>query len=165
ADPWVILADITLTGSGKITEQHIKMPPHRRYIAAFGEFYFVCKPGLIVQPGRRTEVEYRVARAGLEEMVNVAGLRAVEETMENDLTRITELAVTDLRGVDERSKLGQQLVGMKIAEVAALPLDEFINGLITEDMNSTSRASLRRQATEIHNRAKRVERISTDLKG
>jgi hypothetical protein len=42
AEPWVILADVTLTAEGAIAE--IDCFAHRRYVASFADFYFLCQP-------------------------------------------------------------------------------------------------------------------------
>lgn len=48
AEPWVILADITLGADSKVTAASIDRFTHRRYVAPFSNFYFLCKPSLPV---------------------------------------------------------------------------------------------------------------------
>jgi hypothetical protein len=45
-EPWVILADITLGGDNKVTAANIDRYTHRRYVASFANFYFLCQPSL-----------------------------------------------------------------------------------------------------------------------
>jgi hypothetical protein len=41
-EPWVVLADITLNDDGTLV--NINCFTHRRYVAAFADFYFLCRP-------------------------------------------------------------------------------------------------------------------------
>lgn len=51
-EPWVVLADITLSG-GEV--KHIDCFASRRYVASFADFYFKCGPSRMIQ--ERPEVE------------------------------------------------------------------------------------------------------------
>jgi hypothetical protein len=48
SEPWVILANITLGADSKVTKANIDRFTHRRYVASFANFYFLCKPSLPV---------------------------------------------------------------------------------------------------------------------
>ena len=48
AEPWVILADITLGADSKVTGANIDRYTHRRYVNSFANFYFLCQPSLPV---------------------------------------------------------------------------------------------------------------------
>lgn len=41
-EPWVILADVTIADDGSVKE--IDCFAHRRYVASFADFYFLCRP-------------------------------------------------------------------------------------------------------------------------
>jgi hypothetical protein len=41
ADPWVVLADVTVSGDAI---ESIDCYAHRRYVASFADFYFMCRP-------------------------------------------------------------------------------------------------------------------------
>lgn len=49
-DPWIILADVMLGGGGRVAG--IDQRPHRRFVAAFGDFWFIC-PRTAPAPGAR----------------------------------------------------------------------------------------------------------------
>jgi hypothetical protein len=55
AEPWVVLADVTLSG-GKVSE--IDCFAHRRYVASGAMFYFQCGPGRAADVGAKDLKQY-----------------------------------------------------------------------------------------------------------
>lgn len=60
-EPWVILADVTMTADGQLA---IDCFAHRRYVASFADYYFLCReqdgpvigPGGVVRPSVATNL-------------------------------------------------------------------------------------------------------------
>jgi hypothetical protein len=46
SEPWVILADITFSGEGRITAEGIDCFAHRRHVVSFANYYYLCRPEL-----------------------------------------------------------------------------------------------------------------------
>lgn len=46
SEPWVILADITFSGEGRITAEGIDCFAHRRHVVSFANYYYLCRSEL-----------------------------------------------------------------------------------------------------------------------
>lgn len=59
AEPWVILADVTLTADGRV--DRLDCFSHRRYVVSFADFYFLCRTSSRKIDGIRA-IGYEMAR-------------------------------------------------------------------------------------------------------
>jgi hypothetical protein len=103
-DPWVILADVVADSDGTLQIDPIL---HRRYVAAFGSYWFMCgRPTRAkeMDPGFRAKVFSRLSS------------RVASEV--EDLSAVEALDATALKGVNRRTVLGRLVAGRSIADVA-----------------------------------------------
>lgn len=181
-DPWVILATITLNDNGEIGEGSLDMVSHRRYVVSFGDVYVSCRPrgqfreelgqeireelvGSVgsIRPGRT--VTHELASIAITEMINDSGSTVLERNFSGDISRAAELAATEIRGVSANSTLGRAVAEMTIAEIAAVPLDEFISTITTSgDLSESDIANISRRAPEIHRRAVRISGVAGSVR-
>jgi hypothetical protein len=81
--PWVVLADITVTGSGAVT---IDQLAHRRFLVSFGNYGFVCAPSTL---GCMAVVRINRNQQGPEEAL-------VDAFMAGDIAEVDRLIATGL---------------------------------------------------------------------
>ncbi len=82
-DPWVILADVSLGRDCRV--QSIDCFAHRRYVASFATFFFLCapRPGVTIAPARVTPGAIGTARlyammAGGTDLVDISAAMSAE---------------------------------------------------------------------------------------
>ena len=110
-------------------------------------------------------VSYEVATIAVAEMINDSGFTVLERNYSGDISRATELPATEIRGVSANSSLGRAVADMSIAEIAAAPLNEFINTLTASgDLSESDIASINRRAPEIHSRALRIANVAGNVR-
>ncbi|MFW5696542.1 MAG: hypothetical protein ACOCXR_02030 [Phototrophicaceae bacterium] len=164
-DPWVILATITLNDNGEIGEESLDMNSHRRYVVSFADVYVSCRPreelDHAVGSMRPSRNIHEIANLAMVEMINDSGYTVLERNYSGDISRATELAATEIRGVSANSTLGRAVADMTIAEIADLPLNEFISTVTASgDLSESDIASINRRAPEIHSRALRIANVA-----
>jgi hypothetical protein len=121
ADPWVILADFTVDDRGVLDIDPIS---HRRYVASFAEYFFMCGPAEAADVHAvATQFTPRLRKL-VAAHIDAAAMQAVEA--EGDPTVVTRFEMTALRGVTARSKLGRFLAGRTIGGVASTDRTSFV---------------------------------------
>jgi hypothetical protein len=119
-DPWVILADFKVDDQGTLDIDPIA---HRRYVVAFGSYFFMCGAVEINQAPAGTPLT-----AGMKKLlaghIDAKAMPMVEDAGHAEAA--LDLAATAMKGVTPRSKLGQFLAGRTIGSVAATERGVFL---------------------------------------
>lgn len=145
-EPWVILADLTVEGS---SVTGIDCDAHRRYVARFGDYYYMCEPAR--KPG------VAGPRQALDRLLRADALRTLERAGDLGLASAARWSADrlDVADVEENSALGRRMKELSIAEVASLGQDAFVKEMV--DATSEPRKELvARQAAEIWTKAAEV---------
>jgi hypothetical protein len=119
-DPWVILADFQVDDQGTLAIDPIA---HRRYVVAFGSYFFMCGAVEANQTPAGTPLT-----AGMKKLL-AAHLDAKAVPMVENAGQAEaalSLQATAMRGVGPASKLGQFLGGRTIGDVAGMERGAFL---------------------------------------
>jgi hypothetical protein len=148
----VILADITLNSkkSGGSSGIDIKCEPHRRYVASFAEFYFMCR--------EKSRGKYP---DDVVKQLNKEGVRQMERAAPDKPLEAIKLKAVHLLGVSSRSSLGKMLKGKSISDVAEMNRETFVADAV-KGLPQAESARVKKQAEEVHDTANRVVLISKE---
>jgi hypothetical protein len=156
-EPWVILADVTLDGD---TVSEIDCASHRRYVASFGSFFFMCQPrqGVVVGPERIVLVDE--VRPAIMELLDEEGIVRLEAEHAGEIAAVATLPASQLRGVTSGSTVGRAIGAKTIGEIASTPKEAFLASVLT-GVPESRRTAVTNQATLLWSRA----RVLTNLSG
>ena len=121
-DPWVILADFRVDDRGVLQIDPIA---HRRYVVAFGAYFFLCGAAAPKEVGWALATPLTPALSEvLAAHIDAKEMRTVETA--GDAQAAMALDATAIQGVSKRSKLGQLVGGRTIGELAATERGAFM---------------------------------------
>jgi hypothetical protein len=145
-EPWVILADITMDGS---TVSAIDCDAHRRYVASFRDFFYVC--------GDAGRGVVRGVAGAATELKSVLKSRVLSQlTKARDVTAATLLnrGATDLDigTVRASSALGKKLAQLSIGDVAGQSRAQFVAAM-TAGVSASDEAAAATKAGHVWDQA------------
>jgi hypothetical protein len=144
--PWVILADITVDGDD-IT---IDCDAHRRYVASFRDFYYMCRHATQAKP------------VDLGEMFSKAALDRLR-THADIAQAILSASGRDLKvNVAASSPLGKHLAGQTITDIALQPQDSFV-ATATSGVSAGARPAAIETARQVWEKAVQAKRLADGL--
>jgi hypothetical protein len=171
-DPWVILADVTFAGGGRVDA--VDPEKHRRWVTSFagretvgaapsggattgggaagGGGMITLAPDVPPRGGFTGRFDARV----LENLLDRRWIRRWESEHGAQPAALGTLPATALQGISARSELGRAVANMKIADITALSRDEFVATVRRAVPRSADREDLERRATELWERARKV---------
>ncbi len=120
-DPWVVLADFMVDDRGILQIDPIR---HRRYVVAFGSYFFMCGPALPGSGGLKQMPLTAPLRKMIAVHIDAKAMPAVENA--GDAVAVMDLAATSMRGIGPSSKFGQFLGDRTIGAVAATERGAFL---------------------------------------
>lgn len=138
-EPWVILADLTID-AGTVTK--IDCDRHRRYVAAFGGFFYACavQQDVALPASVIDRLKGSIVAKALADLVDVDGLaHPPVEQWHGDLIDVPDLEATP--------SLAKKLKSRTIAEIAGQGQDEFV-GAMTKGLSAKNRALVEPKARE-----------------
>jgi hypothetical protein len=156
-EPWVILADVTLDSG---TVGNLDCYTHRRYVASYESFFFVCRAPTKGQPAGRAGFTRNLIEAMRTHLQPAAFTRLMTEHGAGAEVSPVSVDATNLRGVTTASLLGKALSGRTVSDVAAVPRDQFVESVLRE-VPPARATTTRAQATELWNRAEGLVNATT----
>jgi hypothetical protein len=137
--PWVILADLTVDG-GAVTG--IDCDSHRRYVASFRDFFYLCGDG---QKRQRPDVREKLAR-----VLRPEAIRAFEESAGLATPPVGQWTGDRLlvSGIARNSVLARRLKELTIGDIAATGHDAFVEAMVSA-LPASRRSAVARQAAEV----------------
>jgi hypothetical protein len=121
-DPWVILADITMTGTS-ITK--IDCDAHRRYVASFRDFFYVCTDAAQQLPGQSL-LGHDAALANLRGVLSAAALAQITASPDLSAAVLAQPAASVDIGPEVNPELNRKIAALKVSDVLASTRDAFI---------------------------------------
>jgi hypothetical protein len=116
-DPWVILADAVADAEGTLRLDPIR---HRRYVGSFGPYWFSCASAQREErrdPGLKIKVLSRLTGKAAAEV----------EDLGVEISHVSAMDATSLKGVNRRTALGRLVAGRSIADIAGSSRTSFVN--------------------------------------
>ena len=101
----------------------------------------------------------RVVRSAYEGLLDKHGLDHLDETYAGSPAAAAKLPAPALRGVETESAVGKYLAGKTVAEVAAMPQDEFV-AVTTKGLRTAQRETEVERAKQVWAAASRVTKLS-----
>lgn len=146
SSPWVILADITVSGE-KIT---IDCDAHRRYVASFRDYFYICH-------------SVATARPNLTDVFNKAGVKLLGDDLANIPAAVVaqpakNLAVT----VAANSALGKKIEPLTVADIALTSRDAFVANM-TSGAAADQRVEVAEKAGQIWEKAVAAKQLADGL--
>jgi hypothetical protein len=102
----------------------------------------------------------RVVRNAYEEVLDKHGLDHLDETFAGSPSAGAKLPAAALRGVETKSAVGKYIAKMTVADVAALPQEEFV-AETTKGLRAAQREAEAERAKEVWAAATRVTKLSS----
>jgi hypothetical protein len=150
-DPWVILADFTLTADGTVAR--LDCFTHRRYVASFADYFYTCD-----RLDSRGVGKFR--QLFREESMN----RVTESIAVGDTSAVLDLPAAHLKtSTAMATKVAKLIKTMSVAEVASKKESDFVTGALA-GVSKSQAAAVKVQASEIWNNATRVVQLANTLK-
>jgi hypothetical protein len=147
SSPWVILADITVSGE-TIT---INCDAHRRYVASFRDFFYMCNHV-------RTHPPVRLA-----DLFSKTALKQLGDNLENVPGAVVAQPARNLSvPVSGNSALGKKLEALTVADVALTSRDAFVANMAT-GVSADQRADVAEKAGQIWEKAVAAKRLADGL--
>ncbi|SEB02637.1 MULTISPECIES: hypothetical protein [unclassified Mycobacterium] len=140
--PWVILADLSITGDGI----GIDCDAHRRYVASFRDFYFMCP-----NPNTAPKLKDVLVSSAIERLRRYAG------DLVREVIRLParNLAIT----IPEESPLNPKIEPLTIEDIASSPRDAFVANMTT-DVAEDSRDKVAALAGQLWEKAVAAKRLA-----
>ncbi len=173
AEPWVVLADVTFAGGGRVDT--VDPHTHRRWVvslagretvgaapgggAAGGAGGSSGTGGTISLPGGRLPGGLeggRIDRGALANVLDPRWIRRWESEHGAEPAALGTLPASALHGISPRSELGRAVANMKIADITGLSRDDFLATVRRAVPRPADREALERRATELWERARNV---------
>jgi hypothetical protein len=147
SSPWVILADITVNGDAIA----IDCDAHRRYVASFRDYFYMCRHLRAQQPVRLSDLFTKAARDRLGAQLADLPAAVVAQPAKN-------LSVT----VVANSALAKKIEPLTVADIALTPRDAFVANMAT-GATASQRATTAAKASEIWEKAIAAKRLADGL--